>query len=310
MIVIKRLILAYVTKKFFQKELKKTFKVLMDELGISIHEAQKTVDRKRVFVDGVLLKEKSGEIQGNIEVVVFQPNPLGLKPIFETEDFAVFEKPSGILIHPRKREEIQTLNDDIKYLFGRDANAAHRIDKGTSGLVLVSKNKKSAVVLKQLFEDKEVYKEYVALVDGKIEEDLEIDEKLLVDLPSSKIRIKVHVNENGKKAFTKIEPMVYDEVNNVTLVKVIPKTGRQHQIRAHLFHVEHCIIGDTLYGLAEELAEEYLDGIMSIEKSHELTHSKRLLLHASRICFEYKNVKYDILSEVDIKKEFYENYKF
>jgi 23S rRNA pseudouridine1911/1915/1917 synthase len=302
--------LAYVTKKFFQKELKKTFKVLMDELGISIHEAQKTVDRKRVMVNGVLLEEKSGEIQGEIEVVVFQPNPLGLKPVFETEDFAVFDKPSGVLIHPRKREEIQTLNDDIKYLFGRNANAAHRIDKGTSGLVLVSKNKKSEAELKQLFEDKEVYKEYVALVDGKIEEDLDIDEKLLVDLPSSKIRIKVHVNENGKKAFTKIEPIEYDKTNNVTLVKAIPKTGRQHQIRAHLFHVKHSIIGDTLYGLSEDLAEEYLDGHMSLEKSYELTRAKRLLLHANRICFEYKNEKYDILSKVDIKKEFYENCKF
>ncbi len=63
----------------------------MDELGISIHEAQKTVDRKRVFVDGVLLEYKSGEIQGWIEVVVFKPNPIGLKPVYETDDFAVLK---------------------------------------------------------------------------------------------------------------------------------------------------------------------------------------------------------------------------
>jgi len=282
----------------------------MDELGISIHEAQKTVDRKRVFVEGALLEVKNGEIQGNIEVVVFEPNPLGLQPVFETEDFAVFEKPSGVLVHPRKREDIQTLNDDIKYLFGKNANAVHRIDKATSGLVLISKNKKSEVELKQLFENKEVYKEYIALVDGKIEKDFEIDEKLLVDLPSSKIRIKVHVHENGKEAFTKIEPIFYDEQNDVTLVKAIPKTGRQHQIRAHLFHVKHFILGDTLYGLDETLAEEYLDGIMSLEKSYELSRATRLLLHANRICFEYNDKKYDIISQKNIKKEFYENCKF
>lgn len=302
--------MAYVTKKFFQKDLKKTFKVLIDELGISIHEAQKTVDRKRVFVNGVLLQEKSGEIQGEIEVVVFQPNPLGLKPVFETEDFAIFDKPSGILIHPRKREEIQTLNDDIKYLFGKNANAAHRIDKGTSGLVLVSKDKKTEAELKQLFEDKEVYKEYIALVDGEVKENMDINEKLLVDLPSSKIRIKVHVNEEGKESFTKIEPIKYDKTNNVTLIKAIPKTGRQHQIRAHLFHVEHFIIGDTLYGVDEDLAEEYLDGNMNEEKREEYTRAKRLLLHASRIVFEYKNEKFDISSSIDIEKEFYENCKF
>ena len=302
--------MAYVTKKFFQKELKKTFKVLMDELGISIHEAQKTVDRKRVFVDGVLLEYKSGEIQGEIEVVVFQPNPVGLKPVFETEDFAVFEKPSGLLVHPRKRELVQTLNDDIKYLFGKDANAVHRIDKGTSGLIVISKNKTSEVELKQLFEDKKVYKEYTALVDGKIEKTFDINKKLLVDLPSSKIRIKVHVHEEGKDSFTRIEPIEFDEKNNITLVRAIPKTGRQHQIRAHLFHVEHFIVGDTLYGLDEDLAEKYLDGKMGEEERYKLTKAKRLLLHASRISFEYKNKKYDIVSKIDIKKEFYENSKF
>ena len=282
----------------------------MDELDISIGEAQKTIDRKRVHVDGILLEDKSREIEGEIEVVLFQPNPLGLEPVFQTDDFAVFEKPSGILVHPRKREDVQTLNDDIKYLFGKDANAVHRIDKATSGLVLVSKNKKSEVELKQLFENKEVYKEYIALVDGKIEEDFDIDAKLFIDLPSSIIRIKVHVHEDGKEAFTKIEPICYDEQNHVTLVKAIPKTGRQHQIRAHLFHVKHSIIGDTLYGLDEALAEEYLDGKMSLEKSYELTRAKRLLLHANRICFIYKNEKYDIISQKNIKKEFYENSQF
>ena len=302
--------MAYITKKFFQKELKKTFKVLIDNLDISIHEAQKIVDRKRVLVNGVLLEEKSGEIQGEIEVVVFQPNPVGLKPVFQTEDFAVFEKPSGLLVHPRKREAVQTLNDDIKYLFGKDANAVHRIDKGTSGLIVVSKHKKSEVELKQLFEDKKVYKEYIALVDGRLKESLDIDEKLLVDLPSSKIRIKVHVNEKGKDSFTKIVPLEYDGKSDTTLIRAIPKTGRQHQIRAHLFHVEHSIIGDTLYGIDEELAEEYLDGLMDYERIVEITRAKRLLLHASRISFQYKEIKYDIVSNTDIKKEFYENCRF
>jgi len=302
--------LAYITKKFYQEELKKTFKVLIDELDINIHEAQRIVDRKRVFVDGILLEEKSGEIQGEIEVVLFQPNPTGLKPVFETEDFAVFEKPSGMLVHPRKREEIQTLNDDIKFLFGKNANAVHRIDKGTSGLVLISKNKISEVELKQLFEEKKVYKEYLALVNGKLESSMKIDEKLLVNLPSSLIRIKVHVNKNGKNSFTKIEPLEYDEINNVSLIRAIPQTGRQHQIRVHLFHVEHFIIGDTLYGINEILAEKYLNGEMTEEERLSYTKAKRLLLHASRISFEYKDIKYDIVSKKDIKKEFYENYKF
>ncbi|MBL0687772.1 MAG: RluA family pseudouridine synthase [Sulfurospirillum sp.] len=302
--------MAYITKRFFQKHLKKTFKILIDELDISIHEAQKIVDRKRVFLNGVLHQHKAKKIQGEIEVIVFKPNPIGLNPIFQTEDFAVFEKPSGILVHPRKLETVQTLNDDIKYLFGRDANAVHRIDKGTSGLIVISKNKRSEVELKQLFEERKVYKEYIALVDGEVKEILNIDEKLLHNLASSKIRIKMHIHKDGKESYSRVEPIEYDRMNGVTLVKVIPKTGRQHQIRAHLFHVEHFIIGDTLYGLDENLAEEYLDGNMSFKRGAELTRSKRLLLHSNRICFEYNNIKYDIRSKINIKKEFYENCKF
>jgi 23S rRNA pseudouridine1911/1915/1917 synthase len=302
--------LAYVTKKFFQQEKKKIFKILMDELHVSVHQAQRLIDRKRVRVEGELFESKSAEVCGKIEVILFEPNPIGLKPIFETEYFAVFEKPSGILVHPRKREEVQTLNDDIKYLFSQEANAAHRIDKETSGLVLIGKNKKSEIELKQLFEDKKVYKEYMALVFGKVEQEMTIDAKLKVGSPNSKIKIKVHVDEHGKNSLTKIIPLEYDKKTDTTFLKVIPKTGRQHQIRAHLFHVKHSIIGDTLYGVDEDFADRYLSKIVKDDERLHVTKASRLLLHASRIKFIYKDKEYDIISKVDIKKEFYENCRF
>lgn len=277
----------------------------MQNLGVSIHEAQKIVDRKRVKVDGEVLHVKSGEICGEIEVTVFEPNPVGLKPIYETDDFAIFDKPSGLLVHPRKREQIQTLNDDIKFLFGKDANAVHRIDKETSGLVLISKNKNSEVTLKTLFEEKKVQKEYLALVHGKIDNKIIIEEKLLVDKPSSLVRLKVHVDENGKYAKTIIEPLKYFPIENKTLVKAIPLTGRQHQIRAHLFHVEHSIVGDTLYGVDEKFASEYLDGQISEEKRQRVTKAKRLLLHANSISFDYQGKSYIIDSNKNIEEEFF-----
>lgn len=276
----------------------------MQSLNISIHEAQKIIDRKRVFVDGEVLHVKSGEICGEIEVVVFTPNPFGLFPVFETEDFAVFDKPSGMLVHPRKREQVQTLNDDIKFLFGKDANAVHRIDKETSGLVLISKHKKSEVDLKTLFEEKKVYKEYLALVSGCIEKKLTIEEKLLVDKPESLVRLKVHVDERGKYAKTFIEPLEYIPSLHVTLVKAFPFTGRQHQIRTHLFHVEHSIIGDTLYGVEETFASDYLDGKIDEEKRQKITGARRLLLHANLISFEYLGKGYTIKSQRNIEQEF------
>lgn len=296
--------MAYVTKKFLQVEPKKIFRILMDELDFSIHEAQRYVDKKRVFLNGEPITDKASLISGVVEVVLFEPDPYGLVPIFETEDFAVFEKPSGLLVHPRKREDVKTLNDDIKYLFGHDANAAHRIDKETSGLVLVGKNKENEIALKNLFEEKKVYKEYFALVNGEVSQELLIDEKLVVGHPSSSIKIKVHVDESGKSSITKIEPIKFYKEENVTLVKAIPFTGRQHQIRVHLFHVKHSILGDTMYGIDEVYTDQYLDGILNTQKRLELTKSSRLLLHAYRIKFVFKDKEYDIVSNIDVEKEF------
>ncbi len=298
--------MAYVKKKIFQKEKKKIFKILMDELNISVHQAQKMIDRKRVFLDGKIFESKSAEVCGILEVTLFEPNPVGLRPVFETDDFAIFDKPSGLLVHPRKREEIQTLNDDIKFLYGHEANAAHRLDKETSGLVLVGKYKKAEIELKQLFEDKKVYKEYIALTFGKIQKPLTIDAPLKIGSIESKIKIKVHVDSSGKKALSLVEPLEYDEKNDLTLVRVIPKTGRQHQIRAHLFHVKHPIVGDTIYGVDEEFTDRFLDKLVEEKERKLVTKGERLMLHASRISFSYKEKKYDIISKRDVKRDFYE----
>lgn len=207
-------------------------------------------------------------------------------------------------LYTLEKEDVQTLNDDIKYLFGKDANAVHRIDKETSGLVLVSKNKESEVDLKTLFENKLVEKEYIALVNKEIDTSLEINKKILTSKPDSLVRLKVHIDESGKTAHTKIKPLKYFDVLDKTLVKATPLTGRQHQIRVHLFHVEHSIVGDPIYGVEEEFAASFLEGRVQDEQREKKVGARRLLLHASRIRFEYKNDMYDISSKVDIEKEF------
>jgi len=263
------------------------------------------IDKRRVFVEGEQLLKKSTVISGNISVVVFEGESKGLVPVFETEDFAVFEKPSGVMMHPRKRSDGYTLNDEIKSLYGNDANAAHRIDKSTSGLVLVGKHKQAEIELKRLFATRQVQKSYLALVHGKMDDVLMINEKLKRDVETSQIRLKVHVDERGKISQTKITPLHYFEDKNATLVEAIPYTGRQHQIRVHLFHVKHHIVGDPIYGVEEEDAERFLDGTMSLDEQINLTHSPRLLLHAQTLAFEYKGIFYKIASQFDAKIEFY-----
>lgn len=297
--------MAYTFKKFVLEKPTLAFRFLMDTFNISMGEAQKMIDKRRVFVEDEQLLKKSALIVGNISVVVFEGSPKGLQPIFETEDFAVFEKPSGVMMHPRKRSDGYTLNDEIKSLYGKDANAAHRIDKSTSGLVLVGKHKQAEIELKQIFATRQVQKSYLALVHGKIDDVVMIDEKLKRDVETSQIRLKVHVDERGKSSQTKISPLHYFADKDATLVEAIPYTGRQHQIRVHLFHVKHHIVGDPLYGIDEEAAEKFLDGLMSEEEQFELTKSSRLLLHAQSLSFEYKGIPYKIESTFDAKTIFY-----
>ena len=297
--------MAYTLKKFILEKPTPAFRFLMDTFGVSMGEAQKIIDRRRLFVEEEQLLKKSALIVGNIGVVVFEGDSKGLKPVFETEDFAVFEKPSGVMIHPRKRSDGYTLNDEIKSLYGKDANAAHRIDKSTSGLVLVGKHKQAEIELKYIFASRQVQKSYLALAHGKVEDTILIDEKLKRDVETSQIRLKVHVDERGKASQTKITPLHYFVDKHATLVEAIPYTGRQHQIRAHLFHVKHHIVGDPIYGISEEDAERFLDGTMSPDEQLEITQSSRLLLHAQSLAFEYKGVSYNIESTYDAKTEFY-----
>ena len=297
--------MAYILKKFFLAQPKFAFRFLMDEFSISMGEAQKIIDKKRVFVDEILLEQKSRMIEGNISVVVFQGHSQGLKPVFETDDFAVFDKPSGVMVHPRKRDDGYTLNDEIKSLYGNDANPIHRLDKSTSGLVLVGKNKPAEIALKKLFVNRQVRKCYIALVEGKVDSEILINEKLKRDCDYSKIRMKVHVDALGKDSQTKIIPIEYFEDKNATLVEAIPLTGRQHQIRVHLFHVKHKILGDPIYGLNEDDANSFLDGTLDDNERILKTGATRLLLHAKSLAFEYKGDNYTIESIFDVKNSFY-----
>jgi len=301
----KAVLLGYVVKNFLLEKPLPAFRFLMDTFDIRMGEAQKMIDRKRVFVQDEQLIHKSERIVGKISVIVFEGDSKGLKPIFETDDFAVFEKPSGVMMHPRKRSDGYTLNDEIKSLYGNDANCAHRIDKSTSGLVLVGKHKQAEIELKHLFSSRQVQKTYLALVHGRVEHDIVIDEKLKRDVETSQIRLKVHVDERGKESKTYISPRHYFEDKDATLVEAIPYTGRQHQIRVHLFHVKHTIVGDMIYGVSEANAERFLDGSLSAQEQLELTCSPRLLLHAQTLAFEYKGIPYHIQSEFDAKIEFY-----
>ncbi len=278
----------------------------MNEFDLNMKEAQRWIDRFRLYQNDNCVLEKNAKLFGELEVVVYTPKSRGLKPVFEEEDFVIYDKPSGILVHPTSRDCEYCLFDEILSDFGKDAHIVHRLDKQTSGLIMVAKHKKAEAKLKMLFEKREVQKTYLALARGKIEKFLNVNAPLKLNNNYEDIKVRMLVHEDGKESITDFEPLEYFKDKDATLVKVYPHTGRQHQIRVHLFHVKHSIIGDNLYGVSTELAKDYLDGKMDEKACIEALGAKRLLLHAQSLEFEYESRVYKFESQKDIRKEFYD----
>lgn len=288
--------MAYIKKKFFSQRKIKVFKFLMEEFNISLAEAQRWMDKGRVFLKGKPVVKKAYSFKGEIEVVVFETVSKNLKPLFQTPDFLVYDKPSGVLVHPQNRHTEYSITHEVKHNFGKYANIVHRLDRETSGLLLCSKHKRAEAELKLLFENREVQKTYLALVKGEFKDRVEADFPISRNSDFDDIKLKVFIDkERGKPSKTIFEPIFYDKDKNQTLVKATPLTGRQHQIRVHLFHLGFPIVGDPLYGVSFEVAEDYLEQRLSKEDRVKFTGADRLMLHANSLEFKYKN-NFKILS--------------
>ena len=283
-------------KKEFKVEKNKKIEEFLKEIPIDLKLSLSLLEK------GKITDEKNNRLQKKqilksdfLYITIFEPISKGLKPIFDSFHFAIFDKPSGIMVHPLSHQlNIYTLLDEIRFYFGEKASLVHRIDTETSGLVLVAKNAFADMFLKNMFEEKKYVKKYKALVDGKIEENLKIDKPITND--TGIIKLKMKTDTKGKESTTLINPIFYDENKNQTLVEAIPLTGRQHQIRVHLDSIGHKIIGDTLYGVDENFADDFLRDKISEEKREEVTKASRLMLQADYLEFEFLEIIYKFSS--------------
>ncbi|KAB7883077.1 RluA family pseudouridine synthase [Poseidonibacter ostreae] len=288
----------YILKKFDVKDKKLIDDFLIEDAKLSLKLSQSLLAKGKVLDDKNRRLQKNQTIKsGFIQINIFEAITKGLKPLFQTEHFAIFDKPSGLLVHPVSINNEYTLLDEIKYHFKDDASLVHRIDKETSGLILVSKNRFSEMILKEKFENREFKKTYKVIVQGEIKNDIEINTPITNDTGS--IKIKMKTDKNGKKSTTFIKPISYNESKNQTLIQAIPITGRQHQIRVHLDSINHSIVGDPIYGLEEGIANKILGKKVSQEERITLSGDKRLLLHAYSLEFEYLNTQYKFCSKQD-----------
>jgi len=278
----------FVVKEFEVKERTKAFLFLMKEMDYTQKEAQRIIARGRLQVNGEVMKHTAGYFEGKISFVCFEGVSRGLKPVFETPDFAIYDKPSGVLVHPQNRNTAYSMIDEAHAAYGRDANITHRIDQETSGLLLISKHKESERELKWLFESREISKSYLALVHGEFPDTLEVDVPLLrKEDESAVVRMVVRVHKDGKASQTAFKRLCYYPELDMSLVECYPRTGRQHQIRVHLFHVKHPIVGDPIYGQNEVDVLRFLDKELTPEERVEMSGASRLMLHANQLCFEH-----------------------
>ncbi|WP_238699052.1 RluA family pseudouridine synthase [Helicobacter sp. MIT 05-5294] len=267
----------FIVKEFAIPTPTKAYQALMQILHCNMAQSQRYINKGKVIYQGKVLgnSEKSKILQDSVSVVVFQPNSIGLKPLFENADFSIFNKPAKMLIHPKGRFAHHSLIDEIRALYGEEASLTHRIDKETSGLVLVGKHKKSVGELGEHFAQNAITKEYLALVRGSLSQskfggrdfclslplatqpkggDLCVRSVYFGALDSSALKFK-----EAKSAFEMLGLVEDSKGAHYTLLKVYPKTGRTHQIRVHLSALGFPILGDPLYGAQDCHSREYLD---------------------------------------------------
>lgn len=296
----------FILKKFTAPKGKKIQLFLLQDLGYKPATAHRLISRGRVFDcnhNSYLISESIKE--ESIYIALFEGHTKGLKPLHIFQDFAIFDKPSNLVIHPNSKKTKYSLLDEIRYHFGENANQVHRIDAETSGLVLVGLNEKSINDLAFMFEKKEYKKSYLAIVQGKIEKETIIDKNLKKEGKAIGVRMTTCSKEEGKESITFAKPLKYNEKKDLSLVELNPITGRQHQIRVHLYSIGHKILGDPIYGVDDESAESYLNKSIKEEDRFIMSGSYRLWLQANYIEFTYKGIIYKIFSKnSDIYKEF------
>lgn len=229
--------------------------------NFSRSQLQKLIKDGNVLVNGEIKKSSYKVRLGDkVEIeaaeekeVIIYPQNIPLKIVWEDENMAVVNKPSGMLTHPTSLETENTLVNALLYKYGENLSyinghfrrgILHRLDRNTSGLLMIAKNNKTHEFLAGQIKEREIIKKYLAIVKGVIKEDSGV-----IDLPigrNPKHPEKMAVMEDGKPSVTEFK--VLKRFKDATYLELDLKTGRTHQIRVHLKHINHPIINDSLYG--------------------------------------------------------------
>lgn len=269
--------------------------VIQEFLGETRAYVQKIIVENRVEILGNSKIKNSMKLKGDEKIKISIPEDcmlnieaenLPLNVIREDKDMIIINKTPGMIVHPAQGHTTGTLVNAILYhvkdLSGINGiirpGIVHRLDKDTSGVIIIAKNDKSHLKLSDMFKERQIEKTYICIVKGIFSAKVGRVETLIGRDPVFRKKMAV-VEENGKNAITNYE--VIDESGNFSLVKVRIETGRTHQIRVHMKFLNHPIIGDSVYG-------------------NESEYGKRQMLHAYNLKFNHpiEEQKMDIYAEI------------
>ena len=265
--------------------------------GLSRGQAQKLIDAGSVFLNGRTVKNYHTKVKGGdlIEYTLQLPEPLELKPadidldiIHEDDDIIVINKHAGLVVHPAPGHYDDTLvnalvgkyinKDDFKFTPQR-LGVVHRLDKDTSGVMVVAKSDKMRLALSALFKKKDVKKIYNCLVHGNVESEGKL--ATTIDRDARDRKKFTARSMGGKDAQTIFKPLENFYYSALLEVKIL--TGRTHQIRVHLQYMKHEVMGDPVYG--DKNKDIQLVAYLGYDKKSADDLLPRQMLHARELEF-------------------------
>jgi len=287
--------------------------------GVSRSRVQLLIDQGDVTLDGEMPKA-SLKLRGGERITVSgEPHPAPLKAvaedipldvIFEDKDLAVINKPAGMMVHAGsgQNEDARsrgTLVNALLFRFQKLSGVGgelrpgivHRLDKDTSGLIVVAKNDKAHAALGAMFSGRKMRKTYVALVQGAVERAKGTINASIDRDPKRRTRMAVSNNENARTAVSHYEVVrrIDCRFGKFTLVRVRIETGRTHQIRVHMASLGYPVVGDTLYGGAGQVTDQVASQVGS-KAARRNNRPERLrlgrnFLHSAELEFEHPVTK-------------------